>query len=141
MQAERDWAASFRASGLTDAWGARNLREAHRYFLEVAPLQGWSTQRWHREWAVPLIRSQRSQLAQSPTGQAKEPSRLLPPFPAFAAADARPLDQQPSTAARAALALNVVGLGFAVAAVTPIAAAVVVAPMTDAAVVAASATL
>lgn len=141
VQAERDWAASFRAAGLTDAWGARNLREAQRYFLEVAPLQGWSTQRWHREWAVPLIRSQRRQLARPPTGQAKEPSRLLPPLPAFAASDARPLDQQPSSVARAALALNVVGLGFAAAAVTPIAMAAVVAPMTDAAVVAASATL
>lgn len=135
VQAMRDWAKSFRLSGLTDAWGARNLRTAHSYFAEVAPLQGWVGEGWHRDWAIPLIQAQRERTSMrgvvSPLRAARKSTGEAPLL--------RSPDEPPPPSARAALAFNVVGLGFAVAAVTPLALAAVAAPIAEAALVATSA--
>ena len=46
VQAERDWAAECRRTGLLNAWGERNLQLAHAYYGRCAPALGWDAAEW-----------------------------------------------------------------------------------------------
>ena len=125
VQSERNWAAACRKAGLVDAWGDRNLRAAHNYFAQCAPLLGWTERAWHTSLAQPLITSQAAALDGGarrgvvvPTARPPSTSRMRGSRLPLAGEEVLPGSLPPWR--RAALAANVVTLGAALVAVAPV---------------------